>query len=177
MRIKINEDQYNNLKHYGTGSNQNVYEVDGENYVVKKPKYGNKFIESDLKNYIKMETYPQICAKILKITPTEVWQEKIDDKSFREDFRYLLQQLQKQGYEKIDDEIDYELDNLLYSIFDENIKLKQLVVTIDKKAFALYKKLYNWSEIYAKIPESYNWDVHYKQFGYNKKGEIKIFDI
>lgn len=173
--VIISEDQYDKLTRYKSGADQVSYKVDGEDYIVKKPKEGI-YRPYQLTVYRMMEKYPQFFAKIYSISATEVKQELLDDKSFFRDFLrlfYAVNKISPIKGEKLTD----RLFELISDIEYPNDEIKKIAVSLDKSNFNFFNKLYQWFDAFNRTR---NWgvkDIHPQQFGYDKQGRIKLFDI
>lgn len=175
IMVIITEAQYEQLKRYKSGADQITYKVEGEDYIVKKPKSG-RFAPYQIAVYRMMEKYPQFFAKIYLIEPTEIKQELLDDKSFLRDFFRLFYAMDKIQNIKGSRLIDKMLE-LFLNIAYEDAETLKIAVNLDKNNFAFFNALRNWFRAFLSARYWGATDLHPQQMGYNKEGKIKIFDI
>lgn len=182
-KILISRKIYEDLIPYKTGTNQKTYiDSNNPNEITKRPKRGETFEKDDLIKFEFMNKFPNIFIKTYDITPYQVKQEKIDDNSFVNHLTKLKNELKSEGYLKNWDfelgektELNFLIDDIRIS--EEN--LLKLVDNVSSKSFSLYKKIKIFLDKLDKVEEDspFSFDIHAFQLGYDKKGEIKCFDI
>lgn len=175
MIVRINEDQHKELHRYKSGADQTSYKVDGEDYIVKKPKSG-RYNLHQIHVYRMMQRYPQFFAKVYSVEPTEVKQEILDDKSFFRDFMKLFYAMNKIEPIKGERLIDKLLELFLNVAYEDKETIK-IAVQLDKQNFDFFNKMSKWFRAFLGFRYWGATDLHPQQLGYDKDGRIKIFDI
>lgn len=179
-KIIVNENLFEELQHYKSGNLQNAY-ISNKGYIVKKPKYGF-FSNREIKLYKIMQSYPSLFAKVYKIEKDEVWQEKLDDNAFIKDLKSLSKHFAKDyfiGSDPILTETEL-LDSIIYTFqYHQDENLKKIIVGLDGELFKFAKKLLNFCTILNNFEkkQEMSFDIHSKQFGYDDKHDIKVYDI
>lgn len=184
MKILISEETFEKLAQYKSGNMQKVYTSTDDNILIKTPKQGF-YTDKEIKLYELMQANPSVFAKIYKIEPHEVWQEKLDESKFNEQLHEVYLEFDKSSYFDWIPSNFYQNktewnDAMIYAVMrDSNGEdFKRCMVGLEQNLFSFLKEL---MQVITKIkslesPEL-EFDIHSQQFGYDKKGKIKCFDI
>lgn len=168
---------------YGKGNHQTAHEVDGENYLVKKPIHFPFYTPNQIKDYELMQKHSAIFAKIYKIEKDEIWQEKLDDKGFRKDL-LKLSLIFKQKYFTPHENLNTQeglMDSVMFA-FQQNRQdddFKKLLVGLDGENFKFAKKLLTIIQNLDTMEDLFSrvFDTNRGNFGYDEYENIKMFDI
>lgn len=164
------------MRNYKFGKNQKCFFE--KNFVLKAPLRKRYFDKKSFTKYEIMQANKNLFAEIYDLQNNLVKQELLNDESFLRDMRKLVNQLKISTPFKGTNFV-HKMSHIIQILRYDINTLELSRNNLDDTTKLFLDKLKNYileiSE-YEKL-QIYPFDLHCLQFGYNKVGQIKVFDI